>query len=310
MTYQLASMAAVSALLVASPALAQVGPPTGPQSWTAVRFQRGREVRVSTRWTAVERRGQRSGSVSVTDVSTGRETELYTGPAVRTDAVVSDEALLVGMVHAGARPFVKLVVVPMHDGVLGAPAVTVEAQRQGGTQFQPDTIVTCSEPGGFAVLWQELSATDGRDARSYLGHVSTAGQWTAAPRIVNVPWALGAMAWNGNGYSLALYYSQTSPEQTRICGVTLSREGTPEQHPWWASPQELVGEILVEHVGGRLVAVYRGGADGRTIRSIDLSEQRAWGVEPPQPASHGPILDTQDFGVQVDSSGAIQVVRR
>jgi len=69
----------------------------------------------------------------------------------------------------------------------------------------------------------------------------------------------------------------------RICLVTLSTDGAPQQHPWWAAPFDAVGEIMLLARGdGAMQLVWRSG-DGRTIRLGDASRVLGWGVEPPAP---------------------------
>jgi len=242
--------------------------------------------------------------------SSAQETELYSGPAVRADVAASPEAVLVAMVHAGPRPFVRLLLVPMNAGAPSGAPRQIDVPRRGAEQYLPDAVVACAEPGGFAVLWQELSVSDGTAARTSLARVTSAGQWTAEPRVVEVPWALGAMAWNGSGYTLAVYYTLGSPDQTRICGVTLSPAGQPQQHPWWASPAERIGEVVLVVASGGMTAVYRGGPAGQDLRAIDLGQPRSWGVEPPSPASRGPIGPGEVFGVRPTGQAGFEVVVR
>ena len=131
------------------------------------------------------------------------------------------------------------------------------------------------------------------------------------PTAVPIPWSLGAIIDDGRGYTLAVNYDGAAPNQTRICFVTLSRTGQPEQHPWWGSRPDVVTDVQLVLVGGKVNAVYRGGASGGSLLGVVADKDKgAWGVEAAasRPLATG-LATTAPFAVRVKDGGVVVVKR-
>lgn len=277
--------------------------PRGAEEWSVARQGESGLVLARTRWTGAAAQAQRLATVELrwlddTARPVGAAQRIYQGPATRTSLAVGATSVLVALVQNGAQPSVRLLLAARG----AAEARRIDAPRQGGP-FTPWSVVACPEPGGYGVLWQELAGNLAGEARSYFGQLREDGTWLAAPKVVPVPWGFGAMAWNGHGYHLALYYDGAAYGQTRLAMVTLSPDGQPEQHPWWASPPEAVGEIQLLPVSSGMLAVWRGGRDETELRSTLISGVGQWGQEPAAPRSEGRIEPEALFALRSGPSG-------
>lgn len=314
--------ATLFALLLAVPAasFAQPDPMGGEErSWDDVRPLPGGILRVRTRW-AASRPGQaRTSSVQVERLAADGRTvvatrPLFAGPTVVPSLTVSGDVAMVALVHEGPGPFVKLAFVdlPAGGGLTVRPLVS--APRDGAARTFPTWAVVASDPDGFSILWQESSAVDPNDAaHSHLGRLRRDGTWTERPHEVAVPWPTAAMAWNGHGWTLALWFGgfggTGGPDGIRVCLVTLSLAGQPEQHPWWISRPERVGEVQMLQTAGGMEVVWRGGAEGEVLHSYRSEAVGNWGTEPPAAQAHGAIGEDQPFALREGAGGRIEVVR-
>jgi hypothetical protein len=242
----------------------------------------------------------------------GAPIELHKGTRLRTALGVRPDAVLVALVRSGAHPSVRFALLRLGpDGSPGAAPLVLDATaRRTGNDSAPTAVVICPDPEGFTVLWQEQSTRDPNgEARAYLGRIGVDGRWIAPAAAVPIPWAIGAIARTGDHYHLAVYYDGARPDQTRLCFVTLSAAGQPEQHPWWATPPEMVDEVQLQPVGSEVVAYYRGGAHGAALRSVRVTTPGQWGTEPPAPADHGTIAAGEDYALRLAGSGEVEVLR-
>jgi hypothetical protein len=89
-----------------------------------------------------------------------------------------------------------------------------------------------------------------------------------------VPWWLAAATWNGNGYHLALFYAGGGTGTT-LSMVSLSQDGTPEQHPDWASAPGAISDVHLVNAGRGIRAVYR--ASGNRMVETDVTKIGQWG---------------------------------
>lgn len=237
----------------------------------------------------------------------GRPQSVYRGAPVRAAVAVKGDSVLVAMVNGSATPFVKVAFVPER----GAPT-TVSVTRPGGGAgrgFSPSSVVVADTPEGFTVLWQEEpSDAGGRGAASFMAKVGPGGALSGAAQSVGVPWALGALAWNGHGYHLAAFYDGSTRGQTRICLVTLSPTGSPEQHPWWAAPPGDPSDVQLTNSPAGMVALYRGGDDGSHVYTFVSAAIGQWGREAPAPRELGTVAATEPVGLRLDAQGAAQIV--
>lgn len=296
----------LACLLAAQPARAQVGE---PQVWSTLRFSGEHPVVLHNRWAPGA--AKKTGGVRL--VTSAGQVRLPGDGFVRTAMAVREQQVLVAVAQGGARPSVRLALVELGaDGAPGQPRVIV-APRQAQAGYRPAAVVACADPQGFTVLWQEqrLDAQGGRpDARSYLARLDPKGNWLVKPKTVAVPWALGAIVHNGKGYHLALYFDGGGAAHTRLCGVTLSAAGQPEQHPWWASAQLAIDEVQLVRLGGSIQAFFRGGSSGSELWSTELTTPGQWGAEPGAATSRGTVGAAEEFTVRAKASGQPEIVRR
>ena len=244
--------------------------------------------------------------------SIGQPIELYRGARVRTALAVRPDAVLVGLLQGGLRPTVRFSLVRLGpDGApQGQPVALDATARRTANDSTPTAVVACPEPDGFTVLWQEQSTrAPGAEARTYLGRISADGRWLAPATVVPIPWALGALVRSGAGYHLAVYYDGSRPDQTRLCFVTLSAAGQPEQHPWWVTPPEMIDEVQLQANGAGVVVYYRGGANGTSLRSVRVTTPGQWGTEPPAPTDQGSIAPGEDYSLRVAANGEVELLR-
>lgn len=277
----------------------------GPREWNHVRFAAESEVRVRTAWD-----GGARATVHLAVAGRQGRLELHDGPAVATDVATSEDLALVAMseMSTGGSLHLALVEIPEE----GAPTVRARrTARMGDRRFAPSAVVAAATPEGFTVLWQAQSfgPTGRGGARTMMGTLRTDGQWRSRPREVPVPWAIADAVWNGAGYHLALYFDGAQPNQTRLCMVTLSEAGQPEQHPWWESRPGLVDEVQMVRLGERIVAAYRGGPRGLELRSRDVHQVRTWGQEVEGHSDLGRIGANEEFVLRVRGD-ELDVVRR
>lgn len=237
----------------------------------------------------------------------GRPVSVYRGQPVRAGVAVKGDSVLIAMVNGSATPFVKVAFVPER----GAPRTVSVTRPTGGAGngFSPSSVVAADDPEGFTVLWQEEPASaGGRGAASYMVRVGPDGALRGEARGVGVPWALGALAWNGHGFHLAAFYDGSERGQTRICLVTLTREGTPEQHPWWAAPPDDPSDVQMLQSAAGMVVLYRGGEGGSHVYSFVSTAIGQWGREAERPRELGTVDAAQPVGLRVDAQGAAQIV--
>jgi hypothetical protein len=238
---------------------------------------------VTTAWR--EERGQRRATIAV-ERGAARAT-LHEGATVRTAVASSGDVILVTAFHGGDRAFARAFTAELRGGAWSVrPPVDLardpDAVRRG---LRPAAAIASPSPGGFTIVLQEQDAgSPDADVVTTMSRVALDGTLAAAPHAIAVPWALAALAWNGRGYHLAvLYGGGGAPGTACICLVTLSEAGAPEQHPWWASPFDAVGDVqLVARADGAVELVWREG-DGRAIAAATWSTVGHWGQAPPPP---------------------------
>ena len=294
-----------------TPASAQRAPlPEGESSWCEVRANSDGGVAACTKWGPRTPKG-RTSTVRLHWLdndfrNTGQSTTVHQGESMLISLATLPGTACVTLLHGGAAPHVVVVLAQRN----GAAPQRIDALRTAGAAFSPTNSATCARPGGFAVIWQERSHRDPSDVRTFFGQLNLQGQWTRTPAQVSVPWGFGAMAWNGKGYHLALFYDGAAYGQTRLSMVTLSEVGQPEQHPWWISRPETVGDPQLYPTQRGVMAVWRGGADEASLHSTLVNGVRQWGTEAEAPRSHGTVTDRQVFAVKPRPDGTQEVVVR
>lgn len=309
----------------ASPAVvaAQPGPGEGPPQagpsgpWASETMQPDGDgvLVMRTSWAARDARGERRGVVTlqrrdVAGAPRGASITVYDGPAPLTALAVREGLAGVALWRGGAHPFIKVALLDLSaSGInrsLSDPALAhraaspgrgelrlVTLPRRAPRDYEPLAAVITSDTAhdGFLVLFEEMGPTQGAEAHSTLSVVRKNGAQTG--RVVAVPWSLAALADAGDRLVLAVRYDGNTADSTRLCFVTLSREGQPQQHPWWGAPPDAVDEVQLVQASGAAgtaaswVAVYHGGPGLRHVRAapVDLSGQ--WGREAPAPRELG-----------------------
>jgi len=219
---------------------------------------------------------------------------VYEGDPVATTLVATPDGAAV-IAWSATKVVVHLV-------NLGVPATDaaalrhVELPRGLGADSQPFAAVGCMKDGAVAVLWNEVGRGTGMAARSWLAHVALDGTVSLAAHEVQVPWSLAALTSVADGYELAVRYDGQGPGQTRLCLVHLAGE-TPNEHPWWASPPAMIGDVQLVAQGDAVRIAYA------TPGGVLLSAQRAtgqWGQEAPASAR---LAAPSAFAVGLRSSG-------
>jgi len=214
-----------------------------------------------------------------------------------------------------ARPDAALAVLVMRDEVR-ATLVELDGARLGASHrlrlprgdaaLSPYVAIATDDDQGFAFLWQSMGP--GRGAQTHMARVDADATWLQAPAVVPVPWALGAIAFNGRGYHLALYYDGAGPGQTRLSMVSLSRDGRPEQHPDWSSAPGFLQEVQLVRHHDRVLAYYRGGSQGETLFSVDVTRIGQWARERGGTRRLGPLPAEESFALRL-AAGEVRVVR-
>ena len=311
------SVALLGALVGPAVVLAQPGPPPMQQEWDSLRLLGDSIYHLRTRWTAG--RSGRTSEVTVQAFSRdyrpiGKAGRLDRGPAARAEIATRDDAFAVVLYRGGAQgQFVRVIVrqvAPPGGGVRQPGPIALT--RSAGADWAPTNATLCATPDGFTVLWQEESTTGstegGHRARSFMTRITREGRVLEPPHEVPIPWGFGAMAWNGSGYHLALFYDAQEAGQTRLNLVTLTAQGAPEQHPWWISDPQPIDEVHLIPTSPGMLVVYRGGADGTMLRAVHSTSVGQWGGATPPTRDLGHVEAGMPFTERVTSPEQIEIV--
>jgi hypothetical protein len=289
-----------------------------------------------TSWGARDASGERRGTVTLqrrdaTGTPRGAAVTVYDGPAPL--AALAVRAGMAGVVlwRGGARPFVKLALVDLgapelsralsDAAAVGRSAVParrgvrlVNFPRRAPRGYEPLAAVIAPDAtaDGFVVLFEEMGPTPDAEAHSTLAVVLRGGTQTS--RVVPVPWALAAIGDAGDRYVLAVRYDGGSRDSTRLCFVTLSRDGQPQQHPWWGAPPDAVDDVQLVRTSApdagaaTWSAVYRGSTGMRRIRGAPVDTTGQWGREAPAPAELGERAPGTPWTVVRSADGALRLL--
>jgi hypothetical protein len=227
--------------------------------------------------------GGKSPGLTLT-VGKGKPEKLFKGESIGT-VKAGHEKIVVAYAVDDPKTAFRIHVVGGEDSSLERPA------KRGDV---PYAVVMASTPTGFMILFQDIEPTNTNEAHTYLVELDDAGKPSSKPREVQIPWALGDAAWNGSGYHLALYYA--GGDGVRLSMVSMSKDGTPQQHPDWSSKPGLVSDVHLVTDGDKIRAFYRGGMGDRILES-DVTKIRGWGGEPPKAKDHGAISAKQALAV-------------
>jgi hypothetical protein len=227
--------------------------------------------------------GGKSPGVTLT-VGKGKPEKLFKGEAIATVKTGHEKMVVAYAVDDPKTAF------RIH--VAGGEDFTMK--RPGKRGDLPYAVVMASTPTGFMVLFQDIEAQNTNEAHTYMVELDEAGKPGGEPREVQIPWALGDAAWNGAGYHLALYYA--GGDGVRLSMVSITKDGTPQQHPDWSSKAGLVSDVHLVNDGDKIRAYYRGGMGDRLLES-DVTKIRGWGGEPPKAKDHGAISAKQTIAI-------------
>ncbi|MDQ3032886.1 MAG: hypothetical protein M3Y87_10750, partial [Myxococcota bacterium] len=206
--------------------------------------------------------------------------------------------------------FARAMLAHVRDGALVA-GPTLELARDIAARrssLRPAAAVVAPTPDGFTVLLQEQDTRDpNADVVTTMTRIARDGAVLEAPHEVAIPWALGALAWDGRGYHLAVLWGGWGTQHAgsaRVCLVTLSRAGAPEQHPWWASEFDALSDVqLVQRAGGGAMLVVWRRSDGRRIAMHASTAAAGWSVEPPPALDVARIAPDAPFVVIPEGDG-------
>lgn len=227
----------------------------------------------------------------VLTVGKGKAEKLFKGEGIGT-VKAGHEKIVVAYAVDDPKTAFRIHVVGGEDASLKRP------NKRGDV---PYAVVMATTPTGFMVLFQDIEATNTNEAHTYLVELDDAGKPSGEPKEVQIPWALGDAAWNGSGYHLALYYA--GGDGVRLSMVSMTKDGTPQQHPDWSSKAGLVSDVHLVTDGDKIHAFYRGGMGDRILES-DVTKIRGWGGEPPKAKDHGAISAKQSLAINAKGQPA------
>jgi hypothetical protein len=228
-----------------------------------------------------------------------KKKSLHTGEAAGTAVSGHDKVVVALAVDDAKEPFRVYVL----DGkTLSEPTAIA---RPVDRRDAPFAVAATATPDGFSVFFQEVQTDDGTAAHTYLVKLDKAGAVDGAATEVPVPWSLGAAAWNGNGYHLALFYPGDQ-NGMRLSMVSLSTAGQPQQHPDWASAAGFISDVHLVAADGTITAYFRGGKSANRLYEADVTAIRSWGSEPPEATDHGKLSPSKTIAISL--KGAVKKV--
>lgn len=268
-------------------------------------------ARVETEWSS----GSRGRSARVeARVGEGPVLVLHDGATVRTAVAGDGERLCVVVYHGGDDdPFARALLAHRDgdhlvlDHTVTIPSALATADRR--PRFPADALVAAT-PRGFAVMVQHQERDPSADVVTTLTVLGADGTEIEATHRVAVPWALGALVRDGEGYQLAVLWGgwgSSMAGTARVCLVHLSATGEPTEHPWWASPAIAVGDVhLLRTSDGATTAAWLD-EDGVVV-GHRWPSPGGWSVEPPAPETIGTPASDAVAWTLVERDGRAEVV--
>jgi hypothetical protein len=242
--------------------------------------------------------GKKSGVVL--EAGKGKPTTLYQGEAASTLKVGHGKTVIALLVDDAKAAFRVHVL----DGeTAGKPRVIA---RKGKRSDLPYAVAMTATPAGFTIFFQELEAQNANEAHTYMAELDKDGKPTGEAKEVAIPWALADVAWNGDGYQLALYYT-ADPHGARLSMVGLAKDGAPLQHPDWASQPGAVSDVHLVASGERIHAYYRCGAGDR-ICGTDVTKIGQWGQVSGRARDLGALGASE--AIAITPKGGVKKVKR
>jgi len=235
----------------------------------------GGPATVETRWLeGTPRRAE------VDVIRSGSRVRAYEGRTVRTASAAHGDVVGIGYYHGGPEPFAGIVIVDLARGARTEVPLPVAG---ASSPLRPAGLVITADASGFAVVLQEQQADVNADVSSTFARIGLDGAWVTAPRAAAIPWGLAALGAAPDGsYELAVLFGgwgQGGSGQARICLVTLRPDGSPSEHPWWASANETLTDVRVAVSAAGIDVFYRTASD--ELRHHRFARDGGWGQEPP-----------------------------
>ncbi|HEY5951804.1 MAG TPA: hypothetical protein VIV40_40190 [Kofleriaceae bacterium] len=201
-------------------------------------------------------------------VGKSKPTDIYPGEAAATIEAGHGKILIAVSIDSKKKPFQLLM---LDAGKLGKP---IALARPGKTENYPFAVVATTTPDGFTVFFQEVETANPNEAHTYMVELDKDGAISEELREVQIPWALAAAAWNGNGYHLGLLYTGEGAG-ARLSMVSTTSDGTPQGHPDWSSQAGAISDVHLVASGSAIRAFYRG--TGGHLFESDVSKIGQWG---------------------------------
>jgi hypothetical protein len=223
--------------------------------------------------------------------------DVYQGEAVATIEAGHGRVLIAVSIEAKKQPFQ---VMTIENGKLSNP---VGVSRPNARVDYPFAIAATATPDGFTVFFQEVETDNPSEAHTYMVELDKTGAVSEEAREIQVPWWLGAAAWNGNGYHLGLFYAGEGTG-TRLSMVSLTKEGSPEQHPDWATQPGMISDLHLVASGERIRAVYRG--TGNRMMETDVTKIGQWGQVANKARDLGALASSEAIAIST-KGGATKV---
>jgi hypothetical protein len=254
-------------------------------------FIAGDLVRLTTGW------GKGANATLV--VGHDKPVVLHDGDTAGALATGHGKIVIALAVDAADDPFE---VITIADGKRGKPA---SIARPVDRHDVPFAVAATETPDGFTVFFQEIQSDDPSAAHTYMAKLDADGAPLGAAVEVPVPWSLGAAVWDGTGYHLALFYTESTG--MRLSMVTLSGDGQPLEHPDWASRAGFISDVHLVAADGKVHAFYRGGSGGDRLLESDVTAIGSWGTEPKKAKDRGklPLSST----IAITATGAPKKVK-
>ncbi len=227
--------------------------------------------------------GGKSPNLSLS-IGKAKATKLYGGEGVGSIAVGHGKVVVAYAAYDAKAPY-RVHVVDGEDTALPRTSKRIDL---------PYAVAVTSTPDGFSVLFQEIEQKNVNEAHTYLLTLDKDGKADSELREVQIPWALGDIAWNGNGYHLALYYA--GGDGVRLSMVSTTKDGVPQGHPDWASAPGLVSDVHLVADGKRIRAFYRGGMGDR-LYETDVTKIGNWGSVANKAKDLGALGGKQVIGI-------------
>ncbi len=291
--------------LLPATALAQPTP-----HYTSAAMMRETPVTVETAW-RVDRAGRHASVVAQLE---GASLRVHDGATVETAIAASGDHLCIALIHGGdSGPFARALLLHREGSGLALDA-TVEIPRELATEDRrprfPAGVLVASTSRGFAVMVQHQERDPSANVVTTLTVLGESGATIEATHRVAVPWALSALVADGDGYQLAVSWGGWGDAHAgtqRICLVHLTAEGTPTEHPWWASPFVPPTDVQLLHTAdGATVVAWLG--TGGAIEGGRWTAPGRWSAEPPTPTRYGTVERGASAWTLTEREGVIAVV--